>query len=148
MPLSDVRLLPGSAFESAFATNLRFLKRVDIDALLLTWKLSSGKRWPAGSLRLMGWEHTGSELRGHFLGHWLSSASMSYAATGDSGLALTHPKVLAPAGAGSLASTNVPGAKGRARGMTQPRQVSKSGRREYVLHHSSAADCYSLAMRC
>jgi hypothetical protein len=71
-----------------------------------------------------------------------------FGTTGDSGLALTHPKVLAPAGAGSLASTNVPGARGRARGMTQPRQVSKSGRREYVLHHSSAADCYSLAMRC
>ena len=86
LPLSDVRLLPGSAFERAFATNLNFLKRVDIDALLLTWKLASGKRWPAGSLRLMGWEHTGSELRGHFLGHWLASAAMSYAATGDAGL--------------------------------------------------------------
>ena len=71
LPLSDVRLLPGSAYYSGFRTNLLFLKRVDLDALLLTWRLQSRKGWPKGAFRLMGWEHTGSELRGHFLGHWL-----------------------------------------------------------------------------
>ena len=45
----------------------------------------------------MGWEHTGSELRGHFLGHWLSAASMSYAAGGlrDAALAESIATVIA-----------------------------------------------------
>ena len=87
VPLSDVRLRPGSFFERAFATNLAFLKSVDIGALLLTWRLNMrGGGWPKNAMRLMGWEHTGSELRGHFLGHWLSAAAMSYAATADAQL--------------------------------------------------------------
>ena len=49
--LADVRLLPGSAFERAFATNLAFLKRVDLQALLLTWRLAAGKRWPKNTVR-------------------------------------------------------------------------------------------------
>ena len=88
VPLSDVRLSPGSRFERAFATNIAFLKTVDTQALLLTWRINmKGGGWPKDGMRLMGWEHTGSELRGHFLGHWLSAASMSYAATGDAALA-------------------------------------------------------------
>ena len=31
----------------------------------------------------MGWEHPQSELRGHFLGHWLSATAMAFAATRD-----------------------------------------------------------------
>ena len=91
LPLSDVRLLPGSAFHAGFQTNLRFLKQADTDALLLSWRLraSPGRPWPKGSLRLVGWEHTGSELRGHFLGHYLSAVAYSYAATGDAALADT-----------------------------------------------------------
>ena len=30
-----------------------------------------------------GWESPTCQLRGHFLGHWLSAAAMHYAATGD-----------------------------------------------------------------
>ena len=30
-----------------------------------------------------GWEHPSCQLRGHFLGHWLSAAAMRYAASGD-----------------------------------------------------------------
>ena len=81
--LSDVRLRGGSAFERAFDVNRIFLRSVDVDALLLTWRLAAGLQWPKGNMRLMGWEHTGSELRGHFLGHFLSAAAMSYAATAD-----------------------------------------------------------------
>ena len=93
--LSDVRLLEPSAFARAFAVNLQYLKSVDTEALLLTWRLAAGKRWPRGAMRLMGWEHTGSELRGHFLGHWLSASAMSYAATHDADLAETIAKVAA-----------------------------------------------------
>ena len=59
------------------------------DALLLSWRLNApGFRsaWKLSKLRLMGWEHTGSELRGHFLGHWLSAAAMVVAVTGDAEL--------------------------------------------------------------
>ena len=96
VPLSDVRLLPTSAYYRAFDTNLRYLKLVDLDSLLLTWRLAAapGRPWPRGTMRLMGWEHTGSELRGHFLGHWLSAASMSYAATEDADLASSIAKVV------------------------------------------------------
>ena len=87
MPLSDVSLLPGSAFHSAFETNLQYLKLLSTDSLLLAWRLTAqGGRWKPGSLRLMGWEHTGSELRGHFLGHWLSASAMAFAATRDAEL--------------------------------------------------------------
>ena len=82
--LSDVRLLPGSAFEAAFRTN-QLSEDALVGLLLLTFRLLAGQRWPAGSLRLMGWEHTGSEYVA--TGHWLSSAAMSYAATGDTKLA-------------------------------------------------------------
>lgn len=30
-----------------------------------------------------GWESPGNQLRGHFLGHWLSAAAYMYAETGD-----------------------------------------------------------------
>ena len=94
LPLHDVRLLPHSAFARAFTTNLVFLKTVDTEALLLTWRLAAGQRWPPGAVRLMGWEHTGSELRGHFLGHWLSASAMSYAAISDADLAARIGAVL------------------------------------------------------
>ena len=84
LPPADVRLRAGSSFEAAFRTNHQYLLSVDTDALLLSWRLNApGGRWPKGSFRLMGWEHTGSELRGHFLGHWLSAAAITFAATGD-----------------------------------------------------------------
>ena len=97
VPPSAVRLIPSSAFARAFETNMRFLKLVDLDSLLLTWRLAAapGKPWPKGTLRLMGWEHTGSELRGHFLGHWLSAASMSFSSTGDEELAAKLAMVVA-----------------------------------------------------
>ena len=87
VPLSDVRLTPGSAFHAAFETNLQYLKLLSADSLLLAWRLTAhGGKWKPGSLRLMGWEHTGSELRGHFLGHWLSASAMAFAATRDAEL--------------------------------------------------------------
>jgi len=84
LPLSDVRLLPGSAFHAAFETNLQYLKLLSTDSLLLAWRLTApGGKWKKGTLRLMGWEHPQSELRGHFLGHWLSATAMAFAATRD-----------------------------------------------------------------
>jgi DUF1680 family protein len=36
-----------------------------------------------GLRRRSGWEHPGNELRGHFVGHYLSAAAMAWAATGS-----------------------------------------------------------------
>ena len=56
IPLSDVRLLAGSAFHAAFETNLAYLKLLSTDSLLLAWRLTAqGGKWSPGSLRLMGW---------------------------------------------------------------------------------------------
>ena len=71
---------------------------VDTDALLLSWRLNApGFRsaWKLSKLRLMGWEHTGSELRGHFLGHWLSATAMVVAVTGDAELRARMDSVVA-----------------------------------------------------
>ena len=95
VPLSDVTLLPGTPFHAAFETNLQYLKLLSTDSLLLAWRLTAnGGRWKPGSMRLMGWEHTGSELRGHFLGHWLSASAMAFAATRDAELGQRMAEVI------------------------------------------------------
>ncbi|KAL1500497.1 hypothetical protein AB1Y20_013154 [Prymnesium parvum] len=96
LPPSLLRLLPGSPFADAFDTNLRFLRSVDTAALLLSWQLNAPRgAWPKGTFRLMGWEHTGSELRGHFLGHWLSSCAIAFAATRDEAVGAAMAEVVA-----------------------------------------------------
>ena len=89
---------PSTRWHAAFETNREFLRLVDTDALLLSWRLNApGFRsaWKLSKLRLMGWEHTGSELRGHFLGHWLSAAAMVVAVTGDAELRARMDSVVA-----------------------------------------------------
>ena len=41
-----------------------------------------------------GWEHPGSELRGHFVGHYLSASAMATAATGDAAVTRDSQTVL------------------------------------------------------
>ncbi len=41
-----------------------------------------------------GWENPFCEMRGHFLGHWLSAAGMHYAATGDMEIKAKADKIL------------------------------------------------------
>ena len=98
LPLADVALAAGTRWHAAFETNREFLRLVDTDALLLSWRLNApGFRsaWKLSKLRLMGWEHTGSELRGHFLGHWLSATAMVVAVTGDAELRARMDSVVA-----------------------------------------------------
>jgi DUF1680 family protein len=71
--------------EEKHQANRRYLMGLDNDALLLNYRaeavldnpFSMGTFKPHG-----GWEAPGCQLRGHFLGHWLSAAAM-YAAQGD-----------------------------------------------------------------
>jgi uncharacterized protein len=63
----------------------RYLLSLSTDNLLRPYRLEAGL-WsePAKPEGIhWGWESPTSQLRGHFLGHWLSAASMHAAASGD-----------------------------------------------------------------
>ena len=98
--LHSVRLLPGSRFAAAEATNLAFLRLLDPDRLLYFFReraripqpRRAANRWagvpntekppkPYG-----GWESAGHVLRGEFVGHYLMAASTAAAATADAEL--------------------------------------------------------------
>jgi DUF1680 family protein len=79
-PLSQVRLLP-SVFLEAQEANRALLKRYSADRLLHTFRLNAGL--PSSAEPLGGWEKPDCELRGHFIGHYLSACALMHAATGD-----------------------------------------------------------------
>ena len=65
--------------------NKDYLMKLTIDNLLINFKLEAGRftgrEIPADAHT--GWESPVCQLRGHFLGHWLSAAAIHYDATGD-----------------------------------------------------------------
>lgn len=67
------------------AANRAYLMKLDSDHLLFNYKLEagrySGRDIPEGAHG--GWESPVCQLRGHFLGHWLSAAAMHHFETGD-----------------------------------------------------------------
>jgi DUF1680 family protein len=85
-PMAQVRLLPNSMFHDANEWNRGYMARLPADRLLYTFRVNAGL--PTGSAKpLGGWEQPengqrASELRGHFIGHFLS-ASAQLAANGD-----------------------------------------------------------------
>ncbi|MEP6717291.1 MAG: beta-L-arabinofuranosidase domain-containing protein, partial [Terriglobia bacterium] len=79
-PLAQVRLLP-SVFLNAQESNRGLLRRYDADRLLHTFRLNAGL--PSSAKALGGWEKPDGELRGHFMGHYISGLSLMYASTGD-----------------------------------------------------------------
>ncbi|MGW5693718.1 beta-L-arabinofuranosidase domain-containing protein, partial [Streptomyces asiaticus] len=75
-PLTAVTLLPG-AFKDNQSRNTAYLRFVDIDRLLHTFRLNVGL--PSGAQPCGGWESPSTELRGHSTGHLLSGLALSYA---------------------------------------------------------------------
>ncbi|MCL2472901.1 MAG: glycoside hydrolase family 127 protein [Treponema sp.] len=66
--------------------NRRYLMSLDNDALLLNYRTEAvlDNLFMTGREKLHGgWENPTCQLRGHFLGHWLSGAAMHFASTGD-----------------------------------------------------------------
>lgn len=65
--------------------NRAYMMKLKSENLLLNFNLEAGRYtvpfMPEGIHG--GWEAQTCELRGHFLGHWLSAAAMGYYATGD-----------------------------------------------------------------
>ncbi len=86
-----VRLADGP-FKHRFELNRRYLLSLRSEALLQPYLQEAGlqNRVPEADDHLedlhWGWESPTCQLRGHFLGHWLSGAARTYAAIGDAEL--------------------------------------------------------------
>ena len=78
--LPDVRLL-GGPFKHAMEVNQSYLLLLETDRLLHTFRLNAGL--PSAARPLGGWEEPKCELRGHFVGHYLSACALMFASTGD-----------------------------------------------------------------
>src|SRR5262249_14707342 len=78
--LGDVRLLDGP-FKHAMELDRDYLLALDVDRLLHNFRLNAGL--PSTAQPLGGWEEPKGELRGHFVGHYLSGCALMYASTGD-----------------------------------------------------------------
>lgn len=81
--LSQVRLGDGP-FLDAHRANAGYLKRLPTDRLLHTFRVNAGI--PSRAEPLGGWEAPDGELRGHFMGHYLSACALGFASAGDAEL--------------------------------------------------------------
>uniref|UniRef100_Q029P0 Glycoside hydrolase family 127 protein n=1 Tax=Solibacter usitatus (strain Ellin6076) TaxID=234267 RepID=Q029P0_SOLUE len=90
-PMSQVRLLPGPFLDAA-EWNRGYMNRLPADRLLHAFRLNAGL--PSSAQPLGGWEiyveptpgkriNSEGELRGHFVGHFLSASAQLYASMGD-----------------------------------------------------------------
>ncbi|HVV71730.1 MAG TPA: glycoside hydrolase family 127 protein, partial [Verrucomicrobiae bacterium] len=79
-PLGDVRLLDGP-FKHAMELDEKYLLSLEVDRLLHNFRVNAGL--PSNAEPLGGWEEPKGELRGHFVGHYLSACALMYASTGD-----------------------------------------------------------------
>ena len=80
----NVRLLDGELKRREDA-NRSYLLHLENRFLLMNFNLEAGRDTSADVIEGMhgGWEFPTCQLRGHFLGHWLSAAAIHYHATGD-----------------------------------------------------------------
>jgi DUF1680 family protein len=81
--IDRIRLDDGP-FKQAQDWNTGYLRRLDPDRLLHVFRINAGL--PSSARPLGGWEAPQCELRGHFVGHYLSALAIGHAATGDTGL--------------------------------------------------------------
>ncbi|XP_072088332.1 uncharacterized protein [Arachis hypogaea] len=79
VPLQDVRLPLDSIHGRAQNTNLEYLLMLDVDRLLWSFRKTAGLDTPGTPYG--GWEGSNVELRGHFVGHYLSASALMWAST-------------------------------------------------------------------
>lgn len=84
VPLGDVRLLEGSIHAVAQQTNLEYLLMLDVDRLIWSFRKTAGLPTPGNPYG--GWEEPNTELRGHFVGHYLSASALMWASTKNDSL--------------------------------------------------------------
>ncbi|KAK3268078.1 hypothetical protein CYMTET_23395 [Cymbomonas tetramitiformis] len=93
IPLGDIRLTGENQFSRAERTNLKYLEMLSPDRLL--WSFRRQAKLPVKDKPYEGWEHPGNELRGHFVGHYLSASAMAWASTGSEMLRVNMEQVVA-----------------------------------------------------
>lgn len=76
----QVRLLPGP-FRQAMELDQKYLLALDPERLLHAFRLNAGLKSTATPLG--GWEEPKVEVRGHFVGHYLTACARFHATTGD-----------------------------------------------------------------
>jgi DUF1680 family protein len=81
--LARVRLLDGPC-KTAQEADRHYLHELDADRLLHAFRQNANL--PAPGPPLGGWEAPTCEVRGHFIGHYLTACALMYASTGDEGL--------------------------------------------------------------
>src|SRR5947209_16446274 len=86
-PLTTIRLLPSPFFDAQEA-NRALLHRYSADRLLHTFRINAGL--PSSAQPLGGWERPDCELRGHFVGHYLSACALMFSATDDPEIGRAH----------------------------------------------------------
>ncbi|XVF19237.1 hypothetical protein REPUB_Repub11eG0092700 [Reevesia pubescens] len=77
--LHDVRLDSNSIQGRAQQTNLEYLLMLDVDNLVWSFRKTAGLPTPGKPYG--GWEGPDVELRGHFVGHYLSATAQMWAST-------------------------------------------------------------------
>ncbi|MBE3040031.1 MAG: glycoside hydrolase family 127 protein, partial [Chloroflexi bacterium] len=85
LPCGSVRLLPG-LFLSRYQLNRKYVLSLKTENLLQNHYMEAGLWNPSSRPPEdihYGWESPTCQVRGHFLGHWLSAAAFMYANTGD-----------------------------------------------------------------
>jgi hypothetical protein len=83
-PMPDVRLLP-SVWKETMELNRSFLYSLPNERLAHNFRVTAGIASDADPLG--GWEAPDCELRGHYVGHYLSSCALMHASTGDQAIA-------------------------------------------------------------
>ncbi|MBP7935282.1 MAG: glycoside hydrolase family 127 protein [Phycisphaerae bacterium] len=78
--LRHVRLLDGPV-KASLEANRKYLRELDSDRLLYVFRVNA--KLDAPGKPLGGWEKPDCELRGHFVGHYLTACALMYAAAGD-----------------------------------------------------------------
>jgi uncharacterized protein len=79
-PMPQVRLLP-SFWKETMELNRSFLYSLPNERLAHNFRVTAGI--PSDADPLGGWEAPDCELRGHYVGHYLSSCALMHASTGD-----------------------------------------------------------------
>lgn len=89
--LSAVRLT-GGPLKDKLEANRKYLLSLDADRLLHVFRLNA--KLPTTAQPLGGWEKPDGELRGHFVGHYLSGCALMYQATGDAEIKARADKIV------------------------------------------------------
>ncbi|MBN1341991.1 MAG: glycoside hydrolase family 127 protein [Phycisphaerae bacterium] len=90
--LKNVRLTDGPS-KVAQEANRKYLHALDPDRMLRNFRLTAGLDAPGEPLG--GWEAPTCEVRGHFIGHFLSACALMYRSAGDEALKAKADKMVA-----------------------------------------------------